>query len=96
MKLGARVSSWIDGLFKPKNPDDKQPSPVEEAEKDTPKKVSMLYIIWQLWRKKIDVDAIVPLLVLAPFLLFFAASGVLAWLAVVACFVWQFFQTVFL
>lgn len=94
MKLADRLKAWLDSL-KPKpapTPDDPAPAPAPKPRPE--KKVSLVYLLWQLWRKKIDPDMLTPLLVAAPAILLLAVSGALAWLAVLLGFFWRLLKMV--
>lgn len=93
MKLNERIRGWLDALTpKPKPP---APAPGPQPDKPKPSKpVSALYVLWQLWRQKIDPSMLTPLLVAAPALVFLAASGLLAWVALLLGFFWRFLRMV--
>lgn len=88
MSFKDRVKVWSDLLFKPKPKPEPEPDRPEPAVKPgrAEKPVSLLYLAWKLWRQKVDAPTMMPLLLAAPFLLFLAASGLLAWVAVLLSF----------
>jgi hypothetical protein len=88
MKLNEQIRGWLDAL-KPK-----PPSPQPELKPNPAKSVSVLYVLWNLWRQKLDPSMLTPILVAAPLLLFLAASGLLAWVALLFGFFWQFLRMV--
>ena len=74
-KFFDRLSSWLDRYDDEKD-DDKIPP--DEA---PPKKTSYIKAWWLL--RKIDFKALLPVFISVPVILFFAFSGVLAWIAVI-------------
>jgi len=94
MKLSERIRGWIDALT-PKPAPPSPPGTQPEKPKPSPTKpVSALYVLWQLWRQKLDPSMLAPILVAAPFLLFLAASGLMAWIALLLGFFWRFLKMV--
>jgi hypothetical protein len=94
MKLNEQIRGWLD-VLKPKPKPPTPPGPQPERPKPSPTKpVSALYVLWQLWRQKLDPSMLTPILVAAPLLLFLAASGALAWVALLLGFFWQFLKMV--
>lgn len=93
MKLNERLRGWLDALTPKPKPPVSKPDP--QPDKPQPSKpVSALYVLWQLWRQKIDPSMLTPLLVAAPAVVFLAASGLLAWVALLLGFFWRFLRMV--
>jgi hypothetical protein len=94
MKLNEQIRGWLDAL-KPKPAPKPPPGQPPEKPKPAPTKlVSALYVLWHLWRQKLDPSMLTPILVVAPFLLFLAASGLLAWVALLLGFFWRVLKMV--
>jgi len=87
MKTGGPLKKWLDGW---KKKDDTPLVPTVPADKPT----STLYLLFLLWRQKIDPKKWYALFVTVPTMVFLIASGVVAWLAVLFGLFWHIIKAV--
>lgn len=87
MSTGGPLKRWLDSW---KKKDDILPVPTVPTNKPT----STLYLLFLLWRQKIDPKKWYSLFVTVPTLVFLIASGLVAWLAVLFGLFWHIIKVV--
>ena len=92
---GARLRKWWDALVKPRPvPPTPEPDQLPTIPIPAKGKISVLALLWRLWRQRVDLEKLWPALISIPVILFFAISGMLAWVALLLGFFWKLVQQV--
>lgn len=72
----------------------KTPADVPALPEIPNKPPNALYLMWLLWRQKIDKTKWYSLLVTVPMIVFLSISGIVAWVAILGGFFWRLFKAI--
>jgi hypothetical protein len=92
MSTGGLLKKWLDSW---KKKDDTPPLPPLPLPLPGNKPTSTLYLLFLLWRQKIDPKKWYALFLTVPTIVFLIASGAVAWLAVLVGLFWHLTRVVY-